>query len=216
MQRSTPPASQPRQRVRAHARELQRQRETRRRQMRYALWLGAGVVAIAVVVALVFATRGMPGAPGEPGRRVVVMGAAHIGEGQQHVAYNSTPPTSGPHWSIGGRAPVPWGIYKEPIPDEAQIHNLEHGGIMIQYNCRDCPELVGSIENFYNTWVPENRLPLFPASSKIVVAPYYDMPTRIALTAWGRIDTMEEWDPARVIRFLEAYRSKVAPENNVP
>lgn len=207
----TSPSSATRQRARAHARELQRQRETRRRQLRYVLWLGVPLVAIGLIVLFVVRSG-----QGEPGRRIAIMGANHIGKGQGHVPYNSKPPASGPHWSIAGEAPVPWGIYKEPIPDEAQIHNLEHGGVMIQYNCRDCPELVASIETFYNTWVPDNRLPLFPASSKIVVAPYYDMPTRIALTAWGRVDAMEEWDPARVIRFVEAYRSKVAPENNVP
>ena len=32
------------------------------------------------------------------------------------------------------------------------------------------------------------------------------METRIALTAWGRIDQFEEFDEARIRRFIEAYR----------
>ena len=35
------------------------------------------------------------------------------------MAYNTKPATSGPHWNLAGEAPVPWGIYKDPIPDEA-------------------------------------------------------------------------------------------------
>ena len=30
------------------------------------------------------------------------------------------------------------------------------------------------------------------------------MPTRIALTAWGRIDTMETYDADRILKFVEA------------
>ena len=52
--------------------------------------------------------------------------------------YNSEPPTSGPHLPYI----APWGIHTRPIPNELQVHNLEDGGVMVQYNC-ECPELVG-------------------------------------------------------------------------
>jgi hypothetical protein len=32
------------------------------------------------------------------------------------------------------------------------------------------------------------------------------MDTRIALTAWGRIDTLEDVDEQRIVRFIETYR----------
>jgi Protein of unknown function (DUF3105) len=141
---------------------------------------------------------------------VPLQGNQHISEGEQHVAYNTKPATSGPHWSIAGRAPADWGIAKEPIPDEAMIHNLEHGGIAIQYNCRECPELVSALEDFYQRYTssPSNRLPLYPGSTKIIVAPYYDMTSRIALTAWGRIDTLDNYDEERITKFIEAFRDK--------
>jgi hypothetical protein len=143
-----------------------------------------------------------------PGRAVEIQGMEHVNKGDPHAPYTTRPPTSGPHWSILGEAPVPWGIYQEPVPDEAQVHNLEHGGVMIQYNCRDCPELVTQLEGLAGRYVAANLLPRYPQSAKLVVAPYYDMPSRIALTAWGRIDTLDGYDEARITRFVDAYRDK--------
>ena len=40
----------------------------------------------------------------------------------------------------------------------------------------------------------------------VILAPYPGMPSRIALTAWGRIDRLEDLDEARVVRFIEAFR----------
>ena len=203
--RGTPVTAAERRNARQHARGLQRQREVRRKQVRLAIWIG-----IAVAVAAVVAVFMLRSSQGQPGRSVPLQGSQHIGKGEQHIAYNTKPATSGPHWSIGGEAPVGWGIYKQPIPDEGMLHNLEHGGIAIQYNCRECPELVSALEDFYTRYTtnPSNRLPLYPGSTKIVVAPYDEMSTRIALTAWGRIDTMDNFDEERITRFVDAFRDK--------
>lgn len=200
---TAPPRISQRRQARLHAREQQRLRVIRRRQIRLLIWIGLAVLAV-VAVALIMARS----VQGQPGRTVPIQGQTHINKGDPHPAYNSTPPTSGWHWNLAGEAPVPWGIYKEPIPNEAQVHNLEHGGIMIQYNCRDCPELVAQLEDFYNRYTAANKLPMYPNSTKIIVAPYYDMQTRIALTAWGRIDTFNEYDEERIKRFVDAYRDR--------
>ena len=169
------------------------------------MWIGIAVAVAGVVAFLV-----LRGSQNQPGRAVALQGNTNIGKGEQHPAYSTKPATSGPHWNIGGEAPVDWGVYKEPIPDEAMVHNLEHGGIAIQYNCRDCPDLVAQLEGFYSRYTtdPSHRLPLYPSSTKLVVAPYYDMTTRIALTAWCRIDSMDTFDEERALRFIEAYRDK--------
>jgi hypothetical protein len=186
---------------------LQRQREIRQRRIRMGILIAIPVVILAVAGVVAFRANQ---AAALPGRNVATQGNAHIGKGQEHASYNSRPATSGPHWNIPEEAPVAWGIYKEPIPDEAMIHNLEHGGIAIQYNCRDCPDLVERLEDFYRRYTtnPANRLPLYPQSTKIVVAPYDDMSTRIALTAWHRIDTFDAYDEERITRFVDAWRDK--------
>jgi hypothetical protein len=210
--RAAPPKISQRRQARLHAREQQRQRVKRRRYTRLALWIGIGAVAVAAVALLM-----VRNVQSQPGQARPIQGQQHIDKGQTHIAYNSKPPTSGPHWNIAGEGPVAWGKYAEPIPDEGQIHNLEHGGIMIQYNCRDCPELVAQLEDFYDRYTAANKLPLYPSSTKIVVAPYYDMPNRIALTAWGRIDSFNEYDEERITRFVQAFRDGPgAPERGVP
>jgi hypothetical protein len=39
----------------------------------------------------------------------------------------------------------------------------------------------------------------------VILAPYPNLETRIALTAWGRIDTFEDFDEQRIVRFIDAY-----------
>lgn len=127
-----------------------------------------------------------------PGEAVPSLGNAHIGTlSEPHVPYNSDPPTSGPH--VGGLAR--WGVHTAPIPREFQGHNLEDGGVLVQYNCpKGCPELVAKLENIVQRY-----------GKFVILAPYPDMDRRMALTAWGRIDKFNEFDEERIVRFIEAY-----------
>jgi hypothetical protein len=122
-------------------------------------------------------------------------GAQHIANEQSFTGYNSAPPTSGPHW----RDPAPWGIHSEPLPNEWQVHNLEHGGIMIQYNTED-QTLVTQLRRFAQK---QSDFPCF-----LIVAPYPDMQFPVAVTAWGVRDTMESYDEARLQEFVDAYLNK--------
>ena len=125
-----------------------------------------------------------------PGEKVPTQGNLHIEKASDpHVAYNTTPPTSGPHL----HRVASWGIHKEPIPNELQVHNLEDGGVLIQYNCRDCDKVIAQLEKYSAEY------------NRVIVAPYPGMKAPIALTAWGRITTMEKPDDARIERFIRAY-----------
>lgn len=131
-----------------------------------------------------------------PGTFVQSMGNRHIDTIETlHEEYNSKPPTSGPH--IGSIAE--WGIHDEPIPDEQQIHNLEDGGVMVQYKCDktkdDCKELVTQLEDIVKKY-----------DEKVVLAPYPEMKNKIALTAWTRIDTFETFDEERIQTFIKRFR----------
>ncbi|OLD77532.1 MAG: hypothetical protein AUG87_04385 [Candidatus Rokubacteria bacterium 13_1_20CM_4_70_14] len=107
-----------------------------------------------------------------------------------HEPYNSDPPTSGPHLPYI----APWGVHTRPIPTPLQVHNLEDGGVLVQYNC-ECPELVEKLRAIVRRY-----------DRHVILAPYPPMKSRIVLTAWTRLDAFEEPDEKRIVRFIEAYR----------
>lgn len=172
-----------------HARRrAARQAERRRRQRRTWYFRGFGILALLVIGGFAYyaLTREYPG------RAVATLGNQHIASvDTPHTPYNTRPPTSGPHLPSVAR----WGIHTQPIPDELQVHNLEDGGVLVQYNCRDCDDLIAELKAIVS------RYP-----DKVILAPYPQMDTRIALTAWGRIDTFDTVDEPRIVRFIEAYR----------
>ena len=133
------------------------------------------------------------------------MGRQHLNVGQVFGAYNSDPPTSGPH----SPSPAPSSFSStQTIPDERLVHSLEHAYVVINVNCNDsqCPEVYDQLGDIYARY-----------DSKVIVNYRPETAARIALTAWTRLDTMEEFDDKRIVEFIEAYRgSNNAPEPNAP
>lgn len=140
-----------------------------------------------------------------PGQFFDDQGQEHLAPGQTYDFYNSDPPTSGPH----APAPVDWGIYDTPIPKETLVHNAEHGGSLILYNCPGgCPDLVRQLTSTAESYLAEGR--------KLVLAPYPGMDSKIALVAWTYLDTFDELDAGRIIQFMDADMGADAPEANIP
>lgn len=112
---------------------------------------------------------------------------------EEHAPYNSHPPTSGPRL----RSLASWGRHELPVPPELATHNLEHGGVTVHYNCpRGCPDLVARLE--------ASTAPY----SQVIVAPYPWMDARIALTAWGRILTLDRIEEDRIRSFLDTWEGR--------
>ena len=141
-------------------------------------------------------------------RRMAELPRNHIGSGEGHIAYNSVPATSGPHFGQP-LEPASWGVHEIVLPDEVLLHNLEHGGISVTYNCPNgCGELAAQLSELANNAVND--------SEKVILSPYPDMETRIALTAWTFIDQFEEFDEGRIQDFVNTHESSSdAPEPNV-
>lgn len=165
-----------------------RRKQKRMRQIAYGI---VGVIALAVVV--VFAYQRITHT--EVGESVSDAGRTHIANEMTGTGYTSDPPTSGPHWA----SVAPWGVHSEPIPNELQIHNLEHGGVVMQYDCEDeeCPEIVAALEGLAGS-----------CSVKLISAPRPGMDQRIAVTAWTRIIKMDELDRDLIVDFINAYADR--------
>jgi hypothetical protein len=165
-----------------------RQPEKRRMPRRRKIALAAAAVVVMAAAVGWFAYRAAANLPGAP---MPDQGNRHIAtETTPHEPYNSDPPTSGPHLPYL----APWGVHTRPIARELQVHNLEDGGVMVQYGC-ECPDLVEKLKAIVVRY-----------DRQVILAPYPGLKSRIALTAWARIDAFDEMDERRVVRFIEAWR----------
>ena len=192
-------------RQRRQEEKTKRARDTRRQTIM--VWGGLGVIVL-LVGYVVFQAINPASKPGTP---VANLGNQHVNSpSDPHVPYNSVPPTSGPHMP----SLAPWGISKEPIVNEYQIHNLEDAGVLIQYDCpEDCPELKARLTDFANQLLSDTSL-VNPQTGKthILLAPYPGIRSAqdsggkpIALTAWTRIQYFDDVDPEKMMAFIRAF-----------
>lgn len=179
-----------------------------RRRRNQNLYLIAGGVVLLVLVGLIIYANIRSTAPVGGEETVPTQGNSHVPQGSASpVEYNTTPPTSGPHYP--GLAP--WAIYNEPIRYEQVIHNMEDGGIVVYYQCEEaCPELVQQLEEVIRPYIDTGRrvvmMPNDPTWTAAGTQPAHrDMEARIALTAWQRIDKFDEFDAERIRAFIERY-----------
>ena len=129
-----------------------------------------------------------------PGDRVDILDYPHISQQDAAtVEYNSNPATSGAHY---GMAVAP-GIYRSTLEEPQLVHSLEHGRVAIQYLPDTPSDIVGELESIAKQYAPH-----------VVMAPNPRLDTQIALTAWGRIDTFDEYDEERITRFVGLLHSR--------
>ncbi len=168
-----------------------------------------GIAAILVLTAgLVIYLNIQGSAPVGGEQTAATMGNTHIPPGSlSPVKYNTTPPTSGPHYA--GLAP--WGVNRQPQRYEQVIHNLEDGGVIVYYQCDDgCPELFDQLAGIVKPYSDQGRkvmlLPNDPTWTENGSQPLHqDMGARIALTTWQRIDKFDDFDAERIRAFIDRY-----------
>lgn len=131
------------------------------------------------------------------GEKMPDQGAQHVARGATHSAYNSNPPTSGPHWGDGTAGP---GIKSAPVPDELILHSMEHGAAVLWYKS-DLPE--SDVERLKNVFQS--------ASGKKIMLPRKDLDVPVALTSWGYLLKLETIDETIIKDFIETNNDR-APE----
>lgn len=152
------------------------------------LLIGAVVVAVAgLMVVLAIMSQ-------QPGEAVETLGNEHIESvNAEHEPYNTNPPTSGPHTE----EMAPWGVSTEPVPDENQIHNLEDGGVVIQYGDGVEPGKVRALATIVGDYETANLAPR-PALPE----------NQIAVTAWGRIMRLNTVDEDKIRDFINTFQGQ--------
>lgn len=155
------------------------------------------------------------------GTHYPAQGHKHFAEGESTAFhYNSDPPTSGPHKELFNDTFVS----PAPLPKFLQVHLLEHGNVLLQYNC-ECPDVAAALSQIAFEYdaqqVPSNHLQPLPADVQaaeegglaVILAPYPGMKHKVALTAWTRLATLDRVDKSKIESFINAYLHNAANLN---
>jgi len=185
-------------------------------------WLKRLAILV-VIAALGYGVVTLLGAMGSrPGFAVPDLGAGHIEQQGCTPHYNSSPPTSGCH----SASAAPYGPHEDPIDEKLQVHNLEHGGVIIQYRSSGIigadDALAEELQSLVNRLRGASR-----RYCRLIVAPYpypFEAPNYpkeessqkvIALTAWGRMELLDGYDEKRIRQFIDTFINK-GPEQVAP
>ena len=126
--------------------------------------------------------------------------------------YNSDPPTSGMHLERFSDQ-----LFADsPLPKYIQVHLLEHGNVLLQYNCA-CPEVAAALKDIAGAYdyrllpskanlpTPDDVHVIEEQGTGVILAPYPAMKSKIAVTAWTHLLTLDKVDRAQIMRFINAY-----------
>lgn len=170
------------------------------------------LVGIAFIALLVYAAIAASRPEPNLGEEIPIVSAEHIPNGQKANDYNSDPPTSGQHYADPAEA----GFYEEAPPDEQLVHNLEHGYVVVYYNCsnlgeNECETLKDGIrQSMEAAGVTDNTRTL-----KIIAAPRPTMENLVTYTSWGRLYRVNSLDRDEFLTFVRKNRNQ-APEPFAP
>jgi hypothetical protein len=131
----------------------------------------------------------------------------HPDEGATHIScteatdYQTSPPSSGNHY-------ICWAAYQtyaSPIPWGNLVHSLEHGAIVIVYNCPDgCADDVVSIQAFIDGLPPDADCAPTLGKDRIILMPDPTLVgVRFAASAWTWTLRADCFDPAAFRQFFD-------------
>ena len=124
--------------------------------------------------------------------------ASHVAECSD-IEYSMSPPVFGDHYPV-------WAAYQTydyPVPFGYLVHALEHGAIVLLYDCPEgCAEEVAEVQAFID------ELPLDPRCSsvvqrRVILAPAAGIGARWTAAAWGYSLRADCFDRAIFQRFYD-------------
>lgn len=107
------------------------------------------------------------------------------------IHYAESPPSAGTHdpcWH-------PWGAHPGGVPARRFVHNLEHGGLILAYDCPDgCAADVAALQAAAEA-----------SGRPWIVTPFSGMPKRIVALAWNHRLLLECVDQEAIVAFAKLY-----------
>ncbi len=169
------------------------------------LWAVGGVLALIIAAPLLWGWMSgddeMPAVLEDVVQEMPDEGRDHVAQGTE-VDYDSDPPTSGPHYP----SVAPPDLYREVVPDEMLVHNLEHGHVIVYYHPSLSDESARKISELTSEYDGQ--------WDAVLAVPRPEMEYELTLTAWNVKMELEEFDEELIDAFVDAFRGK-GPENPV-
>lgn len=178
----------------------QRQREIAvaagRRAMMNRVRMGALLAVVLVAVGLLVFWLVREATAPLPGEVLVDEGRTHVANGEV-INHSSYPPASGPHFSNWSE----WRFTEGSLDPGNWVHNLEHGGVVILYQCpQDCKNLKDNLKALFDKAKKSKY-----GYQKLVIARDDKIDTQLAMMAWDRREKLTEFDEARMLAFYNAF-----------
>jgi len=182
---------------------------------------GAAVLAVLVIGGIAFAALGSDGGGGASGTDAVaqmkaagcsVQTVKALPSGDHSVTtpsgtstkWNTNPPTSGPHyaqWAI-------WGAYTTPLYQAQVVHNLEHGGIYLQYG-KDVPQAtVDQLKSFYDDHLNATLLAPLPRLGDKIAVGVWTTPASSPNSGTAYLAKCTKFDEGAYASFFKAFQFK--------
>jgi hypothetical protein len=125
--------------------------------------------------------------------------ATHVQELPDGYEYNSIPATSGFHNS----QTAIWNLYDQPVPQINYVHNLEHGGMVIQYGSEVSDADIASIANWYQQ---DTRGLIVAPLSEEMEEEDPTLADKIVANAWTHMMKCTGYDESALDEFSDDYR----------
>ena len=96
------------------------------------------------------------------------------------IIYDTNPPSGGNHYGT-------WAAYQTydfPVPPGFLVHEMEHGGVVIWYNCPEgCPGEVAQARAMIDALPDDTACDGY--QKRVAMTPYPELTTRWAASSWG-------------------------------
>lgn len=171
-------------------RRRERQAEEQRKRL---LRVGAGIVAVAVLVVAIWGGYRLWAGPDVSADVVSYFGADDANaihpEEDIFILYEQIPPVGGPHNAVWQTC----GFYDEYIFNWHGVHSMEHGAVWLTYDPELPQDEIDQLEGYGD-------------DGHVLVSPYPGLDAPVVGSVWGKQMTFDGVDDERIDAFIKQYR----------
>jgi len=133
------------------------------------------------------------------------------------VTYTYCPPASGRHYNASNQGPIAPRFYgpDDTTVPQGWIHNLEHGGLVVLYNCdrSGCDQSsLDQLRQFVTNFPASPRCNVPAGAVGPVVTRFDQMKAGFAAVIWGRVLFQDTLDTAQMLEFFKNVGETTNPE----